>query len=179
MTPPVTTQSLAECVILADFTPAQRTTWRSVNDNVMGGRSEGSFSFDQEHIVFEGFINTNGGGFASVRKPLPEGALVGRDVVRLRVRSPSPKLPYRLSLSDGSMRSVSFSGYMNLSDSTDWQEVEVSLSNLRASRFGRPMDVPFEPAKMRSMGLILSNDRDAPFKLEVDWIKACTTQEQS
>lgn len=172
MTQTLTTQTLSPCVTLASF-DASDSAWRSVNDNVMGGRSDGAFSLENDHMIFEGFINTNGGGFASVRKPLEPNRLVGQEVIALRVRSQNPQLPYRVSFNDGSMRSVSFTGFLGLSASTDWQEVEVSLSALKASRFGRPMDVPFKPEDMRSLGLILSHKQDTPFKLEVDWIKAC------
>lgn len=174
MTQTPTQKTLSECTTLAAF-EASEQPWRSVNDDVMGGRSDGEFSIVDNHLIFEGFINTDGGGFASVRAPLGPDALVGRALVRLRVRSQNPQLPYRVTFNDGSMRSVSFSGFLGLSSSTDWQEVEVRLDALKASRFGRPMDVPFEPQNMSTMGLILSHDKDTSFKLEVDWIKACAS----
>jgi hypothetical protein len=40
--------------------------WRSVDDNVMGGRSKTDLSTTHETaLLFEGIINTNGGGFCS------------------------------------------------------------------------------------------------------------------
>ena len=50
--------------ILFDFTdenPGDK--WITVNDNVMGGRSKGGFSFKKTKLVFSGSTNTNGGGF--------------------------------------------------------------------------------------------------------------------
>ena len=54
--------------LIYDFTednPA--TNWITVNDNVMGGRSEGGFSFKKKRLIFSGITNTNGGGFSSIR----------------------------------------------------------------------------------------------------------------
>ena len=41
--------------------------WMVVNDKVMGGRSEGGYSFDKKRLIFSGNTNTNGGGFSSIR----------------------------------------------------------------------------------------------------------------
>ena len=57
--------------LMYDFTednPA--TNWITVNDNVMGGRSEGGFSFKKKRLIFSGTTNTNGGGFSSPRSSL-------------------------------------------------------------------------------------------------------------
>ena len=52
--------------LLTDF---DKTTmqWYSVNDGVMGGRSSGSFQVTDGKLRFSGVLNTNGGGFASIR----------------------------------------------------------------------------------------------------------------
>ncbi len=52
---------------LVALTPPDRTQWIVVNDDVMGGRSLGSLSFSTASVVFDGSLNTNGGGFASIR----------------------------------------------------------------------------------------------------------------
>ena len=53
---------------LADFTGEQAGPgWYVVNDNVMGGRSEGDFEVGQGELRFAGRTNTNGGGFSSIR----------------------------------------------------------------------------------------------------------------
>ena len=50
------------------------TQWTVVNDNVMGGRSKGGFSFKKDKLIFSGSTNTNGGGFSSIRtKPMDLG----------------------------------------------------------------------------------------------------------
>ena len=47
--------------------------WQLFNDDVMGGRSSSAFAWQGECLTFSGFVNTNGGGFASIRtEPDPE-----------------------------------------------------------------------------------------------------------
>ena len=59
---------------LAGFDPAEANKqWSVVNDDVMGGESLGRLSFEAGILVFEGEINTDGGGFASLRMPLEPG----------------------------------------------------------------------------------------------------------
>ena len=54
--------------LLFDFANnAPKQNWIVVNDNVMGGRSEGGFSFKKKCLLFSGNTNTNGGGFSSIR----------------------------------------------------------------------------------------------------------------
>ena len=48
-----------------EATVAER--WYAINDGVMGGRSRGTFDIEQGLLVFRGSLNTNGGGFASIR----------------------------------------------------------------------------------------------------------------
>jgi hypothetical protein len=55
-------------LLLTDFTSdSPDLGWYVVNDNVMGGRSEGDFKEKQGNLHFSGRTNTNGGGFSSIR----------------------------------------------------------------------------------------------------------------
>ena len=76
--------------VLCDFAePDEGGRWRTVLDGVMGGRSTGSFEVRDGSMVFTGVLNTNGGGFSSVRRP-GEDLQLGQDGevgVRLRVRA--------------------------------------------------------------------------------------------
>jgi hypothetical protein len=42
--------------------------WQIVNDTIMGGRSESGFVTENGQLQFSGVLNTNGGGFASLRQ---------------------------------------------------------------------------------------------------------------
>jgi len=58
-------------------------TWRVINDGVMGGRSSGGPRFENGVMVFEGRINTNGGGFSSIRLDVEAGLLAQADALSL------------------------------------------------------------------------------------------------
>ena len=50
-------------LLLTDFTASSADLgWYVVNDNVMGGRSEGGFDMEDTTLVFTGRTNTRGGG---------------------------------------------------------------------------------------------------------------------
>jgi hypothetical protein len=66
---PIASDSLAPAEkLISDFTNSSPDLrWYVVNDNVMGGQSEGDFRQNQGELVFSGNTNTNGGGFSSIR----------------------------------------------------------------------------------------------------------------
>ena len=56
-------------LLLTDFTSnTPDMGWFVVNDNVMGGSSEGAFNQEPGKLSFAGRTNTNGGGFSSATK---------------------------------------------------------------------------------------------------------------
>ena len=61
---------------------AQSLEWRVINDNVMGGRSLGAVSANGDTLSFSGSLNTNGGGFASIRVSARD--LLGKDAIVLK-----------------------------------------------------------------------------------------------
>ncbi|MEM6749069.1 MAG: CIA30 family protein [Planctomycetota bacterium] len=162
---------------LTDFdNPASNAGWRMVNDDVMGGRSLGDVSFADGVMAFYGSINTNGGGFSSVRFDLEPGALAGASTIQLRVRADT-RGPYRLMVSDDlptRQRRISHQHNLELDPATpprDWQTVAIDLSDLTPSwRGNRVRAAPLDPTRAVELGLILGDGRDGPFRLEIDWI---------
>lgn len=154
---------------------AQAQTWRAVNDGVMGGRSSGGPSFENGHMIFEGVINTNGGGFSSLRSPVEDGALAQAAGLKLRVKSDGRA--YKVTLRTNVAyrgRLVSFQAPIAGAEGGEWSDVIVPFSDLKASIFGRRVSgAKFDPAAIREMGIILADGQDGPFRLEVDWIKDC------
>lgn len=74
--------------------------WHRLDDGVMGGKSETvHISKNDGSLHFAGTINTNGGGFCSIRSPIPEGLPRGITGIRLKFRGDGKT--YKLTLSDG------------------------------------------------------------------------------
>ena len=164
-----------DCFMQMNFDVGQmETDWRAVNDGVMGGRSSGGPSFDDGRMVFEGVINTNGGGFSSVRAPVQRGALSAANGFKFRVKSDGRayKLTMRTDARKG-WREVSFQAGIPKTPIGEWAEVMVPFDALEASVFGRQVRAIFDRDTVQTIGIILADGIDGPFRLEVEWIKAC------
>lgn len=147
--------------------------WFRLDDGVMGGQSE-TLHEDQDGILhFTGTINTNGGGFTSIRSKIPAGSLKGKQAVQLSFRGDGKT--YKLMMTDGHPstggpwgRTPSWQADLptksGLGDG-EWQETTISLSSMLPSFGGAPSKRPtteghaLEPAKMTELGLMLSLKR--------------------
>ena len=141
----------------------------------MGGRSSSNVKFENQKMVFEGEINTNGGGFASLRFPLDIGLLSQYSTIQLKLK-PDTR-PYKLTfISDARYRGrrVSFQGDIPQTPIGVFKKVRLDLDGLQASLFGRKLHgVKFNKDNVFTMGVILSDGTDGPFKLVVESIMAC------
>ncbi|MEP3891572.1 MAG: CIA30 family protein [Hellea sp.] len=176
---PLTAQAQSQeqaCEMYVNFeTNEEMRSWRSVNDGVMGGLSSGGAKFDKGVMNFEGVINTNGGGFSSLRSSVVESALKEAGGVKLRIRSDGRayKMTFRTNVTYRG-RLISFQSPIPQTPKGQWEEVKVSFSELKGSLFGRALSgANFERSEVTEMGIILADGQDGPFRLEVDWIKDC------
>ena len=167
---------VSQCRRLTDFdTSDSNDGWTVVNDNIMGGQSLGGPVFDNSVMAFSGYINTNGGGFSSVRKALEPNMLEPYSKVVLRLK-PDGRA-YRLILEDNlETRSAPTVHRQNIEfgSAGEWQTVSVSFDQLQPSVFGDPVEAPrFRQDLATRLGLMLNDVGDGPFQLEVDWIDVC------
>jgi len=146
--------------------------WRIVNDGVMGGRSSSTFVPTPTHGVFEGHLSlANGGGFASVRIPVEEGALAGAGRIRLRVRGDGRR--YELRLRRGHrFTEVAWTAAFQPPEGR-WATVEIPLDAFEPTfRGSRPRQAgPLDPGRVGQIGFMLSDGREGPFRLEVAWVE--------
>ena len=166
----------SDCVRLTDFAiEAENLSWFIVNDNVMGGRSSGGPTFTDSAMVFEGEINTDGGGFSSVRVQLGLGTLEG--FTELMVRARTNGRAFKLILEDGLPtrdRRVSQQGALTFDAADDWQTATVRFDELEPKIFGRSVQSdPFRADLATQLGVMISDGIDGPFRIEIDWIDAC------
>lgn len=161
-------------LLLTDFTPASPDlSWYVVNDNVMGGRSDGDFEEDQERLSFTGRTNTNGGGFSSIRtKPL-QLDLSTYAGIELRVKGDGRRYTWRLT-TDAHWRGRQVNYWAEF----DTREGEWSTVNIPFSRFmpqyrGYQLDGPvLDPAEITGMGLMIYDKQDGPFELQLASVHA-------
>ena len=139
--------------------------WQVVNDTVMGGQSSSRFERKGSELHFSGVLNTNGGGFASLRSERLNVDLAPATVIRLRVKGDGRRYSIRL-YADGERVS-----YQHSFETTagQWRVLELNIRDFYASwrgrRFERP---PLESGDIVGVGLILADGIDGPFKIAMD-----------
>lgn len=162
-----------------DFSdPEAASPWQIVNDGVMGGLSQGTRYAEDDHMVFRGVINTNGGGFSSLRRPMSPGDLNGATGIALNVRTDGRdyKLTFRTS-ERWRGRSVSYQASIPITTPGEWADATVSFADMRTSIFGRTVRAaPFDPSDVREMGIILADGVDGAFQLDMQSL-TCVTKD--
>ena len=163
--------------MLFDFShPEAQRQWQTVNDGVMGGRSDGRFRINEEnHLEFFGNLSLeNNGGFASVRSRNRALKLRNGDAIVMKVRGDGRE--YALNLYTLSRR-IAFSYRATFQTKNgEWSEIRVPLSKFVATSFGRVVDnSPLQPEEVSGLGVLLGDKKSGPFKLEIDSISVTTT----
>ena len=153
--------------------PDTAQKWQAVNDNVMGGVSDGRFRITaDETMEFSGRLSLdNNGGFASVRTKPTDFDIKSGDALVVRVKGDGRE--YVLNIYTKSRR-MAFSYRAPLPTTRDeWTEVSVPLDEFIPTSFGNRVQGmgPVEPDQINSLGFMLSDKKPGPFKLEVEWLK--------
>lgn len=165
------------CTTIFEFNDAAAvSSWDTMNDNVMGGRSQGGPSFGDAALVFEGFTNTDGGGFSSISAGTPKGSLAGVSAFQVRYRGDGRR--YLFSLETGEKRWVFFRIHYWHEFATDaeagWQVATLPVSGFEAYYHGDPIKGrTLKTERIKDLGFFIYDKEHGPFALEVDWIKAC------
>jgi monofunctional biosynthetic peptidoglycan transglycosylase len=157
---------------LFDFStaPDAAAEWRSVDDVVMGGVSDSTFEPTGTGAAFTGTVSlARGGGFASVRAPEGPYDLGDAEGLRFRLRGDGKRYWCTVYTTPGG--SVSYRAPIEPPE--DWATVEVPFSELVPYRRGtrRPDAPPFDPTQVRTLGFLIADEQDGPFRLEVAWIR--------
>lgn len=163
----------ANAIPVLDFLN-EKLNWHRLDDGVMGGKSETFHksvkNSNSEVLRFSGIINTDGGGFASIRAPLESCLPENTKSVKIRYRGDGKT--YKCMLSDGKASSGGpFASKpiwqadiptANSPDDTSFQEIVLPLDKFLPS-FG-PKNVPKEemskytldPSDIHLIGIMLS-----------------------
>lgn len=164
------------CTTIIEHSEADiENPWRTVNDGVMGGLSSGGSSLDKGVLTFKGITNTNGGGFSSVRLPLPRGAMTGATKIKVHMNRDSRS--YSVTLRTNATlygRRIAFRGPLVDAPEGEWGNGILLFDNLKASFRGRAVPgALFDPAEVVELGLIIYDGKDGPFSMQLQRIEAC------
>ncbi len=160
---------------LFDFQAATNSpAWEVVNDDVMGGVSFSQFQvLTNGCAVFSGTVRLeNNGGFASVRSAAGREDLTGLTAFVLRVRGDGRR--YKFSVRTGAGFDTPLYQCSFTTKPGEWEEQRLAFSDFVPTFRGRVLaDVPpLNPAKINSVGFLISDKQAGPFRLEIGWIKA-------
>ena len=150
--------------------PESSKQWQSVNDGVMGGRSDGRFRISEDKTMeFFGTLSLeNNGGFASVRASGGNLALKQDDVIVARIRGDGRE--YNINLYSQRNR-YSYRQSFKTKEG-EWIEVEFPLDKFSATWRGQRFpNEKLDPSTLTGLGFLLGDKKPGPFKLEVEWIK--------
>ncbi|MEO1534067.1 MAG: CIA30 family protein [Planctomycetota bacterium] len=169
--------------------------WRTVNDNIMGGRSIGGGTIEDGVLVFAGSTNTNGGGFSSVRAGDKRWDLSAFDGIAARVRADGRTYVFHAQTDLRDDRGTVFyrgefttdklidaDGASSSGDDDTWQTVFVPFEAFDPFIRGRNLRGQIDglnSATVRSIGLMIDDGLDGPFRLEADWVKAVRADDES
>lgn len=163
---------------LVDFTAGQADPgWYVVNDNVMGGRSEGDFKVEEGGLRFAGSTNTFGGGFSSIRTRPVKLDLSNYDGIRIRVNGDGRRYTWRLT-TDARWRGREISYWADFdTHENTWRTVDIPFSRFIPQYRGTPLNGPeLDPGRITSMGLMIYDKRDGPFEIRLASVQAYSSE---
>ena len=140
--------------------------WNVVNDNVMGGRSRGGYKIRDGLLLFTGKTNTRGGGFSSLRTSRTQLAFsASTDGIAMRMKGDSRSYIFRVETREG------YTYWADVPTRGEWQSVAIPFENFTLRWRGYQQNGPaLNPEDIDSLGLMIYDNLDGPFRLEVDWI---------
>lgn len=160
--------------LLTDFTATTPDLgWFVVNDNVMGGRSEGDFTVKDGELLFRGRTNTDGGGFSSIRTRPVSLKLVDYEGLALRVKGDGRT--YKVLLrTNARWRGMPISYQAEFETQADVStEARMAFEDFTPRFRGRQLAGPtLDPSKIEGLGLMIYDKRDGSFTLRVDTLAA-------
>jgi uncharacterized surface protein with fasciclin (FAS1) repeats len=148
--------------------------WQTVLDGVMGGLSTGRIAAGESGTLrFTGELSLeNNGGFSQIRTAVPEGTFAGTKGLLLRVKGDGRT--YQCDIRSSRLRLMA-GGYQSRFETKagEWTEVEIPFDQCVANSFGQRIRnaPPLDPASIESVGITLSDKKEGPFAIEVDWIR--------
>lgn len=140
------------------------SAWTIVDDNVMGGKSNGTMELnDAGYGIFKGDISLeNNGGFSSVRLPVDDVEASAYSTVVIHLKGDGKPYQFRIKSTD-----EEYYSYVHSFNTTgDWQEIRIAFSDLKPAFRGRNLNLPpYKGSTITEIGLLFGNKKKESFKL--------------
>ena len=156
--------------IIFDFTrDANLSSWYVVDDGVMGGRSKGKLSInDNGNAIFSGEVSLdNYGGFSSIRHQFKKKDISQYSQVVLRVRGDGKKYKFRIKEKNNDY----YSFITTFQSTQDWQDLILDMKDMYPAFRGRVLNMDnLKPNTIEEIAFLIGNKRAEKFLLEIDVI---------
>ena len=150
-----------------DFNAANDiSSWKVIDDVVMGGRSSGTVQLNNEgNIVFGGHVSLeNNGGFSTLKYRFNDIVTKPYSKILLNVKGDGKKYQFRLKKKV--KNDHSYVSYFMTSD--DWEVIEFPLVDMYPTFRGRKLDIPnYEGNSIQEVAFLIGNKKAENFKLEI------------
>ena len=155
------------------FGSDMKEPWRTLNDGVMGGLSEGKVEMHDSSITWRGETRLeNNGGFASLRSTWRSRNLSGLNRIVLKCRGSGGS--FKLTMETSEQWWMPYA-YASFAPSEEWQEVVIPATELKWSQAQMGDLKSVSPARELSdvlrIGLMKYDGTAQPFELEVASIR--------
>ena len=140
--------------------------WQVVDDDVMGGNSNGSLFLSKDgNGIFKGNVSIeNNGGFSSIRLNNQRLKLSGEKNIILDVKGDGAEYQFRIKRSMSDRHSFIY----NFKTSGEWETISIPLNKMTASFRGYDIGIPnFNENQIDQLGFLRSSKINTSYKLEI------------
>ncbi len=157
-------------LVIVDFSrDSNLRGWEVEDDVVMGGRSEGAFSLNQDgNAVFSGNVSLeNNGGFSSVQYGFDPIDVTQYRTAGIRLKGDGKRYQFIVE-ADQADRNYYVYEFQTVND---WQTVKVPLAEMYPAYRGERLDIPDYPGRtMAQIRFLIASKQPESFSVELDKI---------
>lgn len=145
------------------------SSWRVVDDVVMGGVSQGKFTINENgNGLYVGKVSLeNNGGFSSLRYRFNTLNVAQYSKVILKIKGDGKSYQFRVK-----DKSKNYYSYIKkFATSGAWQSIEINLADLYPAFRGRNLNMDnFSSQTIEEIAILIGNKKAENFQLEIDQI---------
>ena len=157
-------------LLISDFKNEEDiSNWNVVDDGVMGGLSQGTFTkTGSGNALYRGIVRTeNNGGFSSVRYGFETKDVSDYKFVKLRIKGDGKSYQFRIKED----RSQRYSYITTFTTSGAWETIKLPLTLFYPSFRGYQLNKPnFSGGKIEEIAILIGNKTRESFSLEIEKI---------
>lgn len=142
------------------------TNWNIVDDVVMGGRSNGTFSLsDSGTGIFKGKVSLeNNGGFSMVQYKFKTLQVENFSKVSIRLKGDGKLYQFRIKTNESDY----YSYVSTFNTSSEWETITIPFEKMYPAFRGRKLDAEnYAGKKMEVIAFLIGNKKAESFYLEI------------